>query len=230
MIRKLIDEVELGPGETVLNVGCGTGPIGRWIARHTDGANQIVGVDISRYMLEEAEALAQREGLKIDFREENAESLSFPDNSFDVSLACTVLEEGNAEKMLNEFVRVTKPGGRVAAVVRGEDMPWWVNLPLRAELKAKVDAPRGTSGEPACDDASLYRRFHEAGLTNVKMLPQLAAYTCRSLIGEYYLERAFQSLSPEEMNEWRESVVQAEADGTYFIAQPFHCAVGTKPL
>jgi hypothetical protein len=37
------------------------------------------------------------------------------------------------------------------------------------------------------------------------------------------------ALTAEETQEWRVGVAQAIADGTYFIAQPFHCAVGTKP-
>ena len=36
-------------------------------------------------------------------------------------------------------------------------------------------------------------------------------------------------LSAEETREWHAGMAQAVADDTYFIAQPFHCAVGTKP-
>jgi len=100
-------------------------------------------LDISRYLLGEARALAKREGLEasIAFREGNAEALPFSDNSFDVTMACTVLEEGDADRMLAELVRVTRPGGRVAVIVRTIDMPWWVNAPLDSELKIKVEAP-----------------------------------------------------------------------------------------
>ena len=37
------------------------------------------------------------------------------------------------------------------------------------------------------------------------------------------------ALTAEETQEWHLAMAQAVADGTYFIAQPFHCAVGTKP-
>ena len=37
------------------------------------------------------------------------------------------------------------------------------------------------------------------------------------------------TLNPEETEERRTAVAQAVADKTYFIAQPFHCAIGSKP-
>jgi len=39
----------------------------------------------------------------------------------DLTLSCTVLEEGDADRMLAEMIRVTKPGGRVAVIVRAID-------------------------------------------------------------------------------------------------------------
>ena len=134
-VRGLIDVIDVRPREAILEVGCGSGVILRRLARQTAGANRIVGVDISPYLLREASALARGEGLEasIAFREGNAEALPFPDNSFDITMACTVLEEGDADRMLAEMVRVTRPGGRVAVIVRTIDMPWWVNAPLRPE-------------------------------------------------------------------------------------------------
>jgi hypothetical protein len=37
------------------------------------------------------------------------------------------------------------------------------------------------------------------------------------------------ALDPAETAAWRAAVAAAERDGTFFIAQPFHCAVGVKP-
>ena len=88
----------------------------------------------------EAASLARAEGLadRITFREDNAEALSLPDNSVDVSLSFTVMEEVDADRMLHEMVRVTKPGGRVGVVVRAADMELWTNLALRPDLLAKI--------------------------------------------------------------------------------------------
>jgi SAM-dependent methyltransferase len=177
-VRSLIDVIEIQPGESVLEVGCGSGVIVRKLARQTAGANTIVAVDMSPYLLREARALAQREGLadSIVFREANAEALPFPDNAFDVTMACTVLEEGDADRMLAEMVRVTRRGGRVAVIVRTIDMPWWVNAPLGAALKAKAEAPSVKKGsgvaERGCADATIYQRCRAAGLINLNCFPQ----------------------------------------------------------
>jgi hypothetical protein len=59
MVRTLIEEAGLRPGETTLEVGCGTGVLDRWLARRTAGAHRITGVDINQYLLQEARALAR---------------------------------------------------------------------------------------------------------------------------------------------------------------------------
>ena len=231
VVRNLIAEIHLHPGETILDVGCGSGVLDRWLARHTGGAHRITAVDIHRTLLREAAALATKEGLAehIEFREGNAEVLPFGDNSFDVTMSATVMELLDAERMLREMVRVTRPGGRVGVVVRAIDMQSFVNVPVRAELKMKIAAlPNGLAGASGCADGSLYRRFRNAGLQDVQMLPQLATYAgARAHAADERIEAA---LSPAELAEWHTAVTQAEAEGTFFIALPFHCAVGTVPL
>ena len=81
--------------------------------------------------------------------------MPFPDDHFGVAMSTTVMEEVDANRMLAEMVRVTKPGGRVAVVVRATDLPWVVNLTLREELKTKVEASSGPIAERGCADASL---------------------------------------------------------------------------
>ena len=192
-----------------------------------------MAVDISPYLLGGAGALVKREDLEgvIKFQEENAEVLSFSDDRFDVTLSFTLLEEGNAHRMLQEMVRATKRGGRVATAVRATDVPFYINFPLPTELKRRVEAtPFGAVADKGCADASLYSRFQQAGLTQVKMFPHLAVFDNTSPAALRFCQQLLMTpLSPEERNEWQKAEVQAEAVGTYFIAGPFHCVVGTKP-
>jgi SAM-dependent methyltransferase len=221
----------LRPDEVVLEVGCGSGVLDRWLARYTK-ANRIIGVDVNRYLLREAKALAAQQGLAdvIAFQEGNAEALPFPDNHVNVALSFTVLEEGNADRMLAELVRITKPGGRVAVMVRAIDIPLVVNVPLRSELKTKVQTPHGFVGAEGCADASLYRRFHRIGLTHVRIWPQFATFEEPHTPQAQFAHGAILgALTDDETQEWHAGMAETVTDGTYFIAQPFHCAVGTKP-
>lgn len=218
------------PGESILDVGCGTGVLDRWLVRRTHGANRLVAVDIHRTLLREARALASQEGLEgaIAFQVGNAEALLFRDHSFDLAMSSTVMELLDADRMLHEMVRVTQLGGRMAVVVRAVDLRSVVNLPLRPELKAKVEAlPNGVAGPRGCADASLYRRFRQAGLDDVRMLPQWATYMDDARLHGFQ-ERLLAALSPAEVEEWRQAIEHAQNEGTSFVALPFHCAVGTK--
>lgn len=206
MVRTLLAEAQLAPGEEVLDVGCGTGVLDRWLIRQTDGTNRIVGVDMSPYLLGEAEALAKAEGVAeaIAFREGRAESLPFPDASFDIVMACTVLEEGHADRMLAELVRVTRAGGRVVVIVRAVDLPFWVNLPASGDLKAKVEAPGGNKAKDGCADATLYTRLWNAGLVRVKALPQMAPFHMK--VELEHLNATIYAASTDPLEEARKTV------------------------
>ena len=141
-------------------------------------------------------------------------------------MSSTVMEEVNADLMLKEMIRVTKPGGRVAVVVRATDMPLFVNLDLRPELKAKVEANPGVADEHGCADVALYSRFNKAGLSRIKMFPQLGTNSSETI--HFWESRVRSSLNHSEREEWEKAVAQAKSQGTYLIAMPFHCAVGTK--
>ncbi len=232
VVQRSIDLAQPRPGEVILEVGCGSGVLDRWLARHTVRNNRIVGVDVNPYLLREAKSLALQEDLAdvITFQEGDAEALPFGDDHVDVALSFTVLEEGNADRMLAELIRVTKPGGRVAVITRAIDIPLVVNLPLSPELKTKVQIPRGFVGAQGCADASLYRRFRGSGLTSVQTWPQLATSADTATPRAQFTHGAILgALTAEETRVWHAAMAQAVADGTYFIAQPFHCAVGVKP-
>jgi hypothetical protein len=114
--------------------------------------------------------------------------------------------------------------------VRSVDLPRMINLPLRAELKAKLEAPGFGGVEPnGCADASLYARFRKAGLGNVRNLPLLAAFDDAD--GDYevaLLGSILGALDAAESAEARDAFARAATDGTFVVTTPFHGAVGTK--
>ena len=233
-VEKVVDAARLQPGEKVLDVGCGPGSLDRWLAHRTGKANPITGLDPSTYLLREAAAMVTSEGLDgvVDFREGGGDSLPFPDSSFDVAMSFTAMQLVDADLMMSEMVRVIKPGGRVAVLARGDDQPNIINAPMRAELKAKAESQRTERyNKLGCNDASLYRRFHQVGLTRVKMFPQLAMFTTSSdgdRLQDLH-DRVVPALNAAETEEYYDAVARAQADGSFFVAELFHCAVGTKP-
>jgi SAM-dependent methyltransferase len=234
VVAGVVDDLDLRPGQRVLEVGCGSGAVSRWLAQRTEAANPIVAVDINRYLLREAAGLAAREGLadRIEFREANAEALPFSDASFDAALSVTVLEEVDADRALAELARVVRPGGRVGVVVRAIDVPFWYNLPLPQEVKAKAERVSGPgAGARGCADGGLLGRLSGTGLADALAWLQMATfYPGRDTweLWAYYQSWVLAALTPEEASAWRAAVSQAEADGTFFWAMPHHCAVATK--
>jgi hypothetical protein len=117
-------------------------------------------------------------------------------------------------------------------MVRSLDMQRFLNLPLPVELKARLEAPGGWGpgvGPKGCADASLYQRLQFAGLTDVKKLPQIAAYDDQEDL-QNMEANVLPLLAPVETTEWRGAVAKAMSEGTYFHTLPFHCGSGTKPL
>lgn len=96
------------PGKRVLDYGCGHGMHTAGIARM--GAAEVVGIDLSKESLRIAE-----ERIKgfpnVSFMCMDAESLAFPDNSFDIVFDRGTFSSLNLTRALPEIARVLKPGG-----------------------------------------------------------------------------------------------------------------------
>jgi SAM-dependent methyltransferase len=234
VVRNVLEAAQPQPSERIVEVGCGSGAVIRWLARHTDGANPLTGVDVNDYLLREAAALTEQHGLAehITFEHGNAEKLPLESASYDVTLSFTVMEELNADRMMAELVRITRPGGRIGVVVRAVDMPVWLNLDLTDSLRRAIDAVPGAGAEAdGCADRSLYHRFVSAGLQDLVMGPQYGADTAAQSPERLRLfaGRIAQGLPADASREFRDQVRRAAEAGSMVWAEPYHCAVGRKP-
>jgi SAM-dependent methyltransferase len=118
----LVDLAAPRPGESVLDVGCGTGVVARLAAERVGADGTVAGIDGHPGMLQVARTTD--ESGSIDWREASAEGLPFPDASFDLVL-CSLALQFFADKVLalREMGRVAVPGGRVAIGVPGPVPP-----------------------------------------------------------------------------------------------------------
>ena len=79
-------------------------------------SNRIVGIDISREMLEIGKKKIEKEGLTdiVELQQGDSETINFADNSFDaVMVAFGVRNFEHLERGLTEMFRVLKPGGQL---------------------------------------------------------------------------------------------------------------------
>lgn len=112
----LVEAAGVAPGQSVLDVACGTGVVAREAAKRVGENGKVVGVDRNPAML----AVARRLRPDIEWREADAAELPFPDNSFDVVLCqAALMFFPDVARALGEMARVVKPEGLIAAHVWG---------------------------------------------------------------------------------------------------------------
>ena len=116
-LRKMtVDHALIQPGDSVLDVGCGTGAVTLLAKTRSGKDGKAHGIDPAPEMIAVARKKAARKGLEIDFRVGVIESLPFPDASMDVvtsSLMMHHLPDDLKARGLAEVYRVLKPGGRL---------------------------------------------------------------------------------------------------------------------
>jgi ubiquinone/menaquinone biosynthesis C-methylase UbiE len=160
----LIEHAKIEEGHTVLDVAGGSGEPGLTIAEKVGPRGSVTCTDAGAEMVEAARHDATRRGLaNVQFRQCTADSLPFPDNSFDVTVCrLGIMFVPDPLVALREMLRVTKPGGKLALAVwhKSEVNPFcYVVTNVMAQ---HVDSP---AADP---DAPNAFRFAETGkLANV---------------------------------------------------------------
>jgi len=116
-LRKMTADLALiKPGDSVLDVGCGTGAVTLMAKARAGKHGHVYGIDPAPEMVAVARSKSARKRLDIDYRLGVIESLPFPDASIDVvtsSLMIHHLPDDLKSRGLAEIYRVLKPGGRL---------------------------------------------------------------------------------------------------------------------
>jgi ubiquinone/menaquinone biosynthesis C-methylase UbiE len=111
----LIDAVRVKP-RRIIDLGCGTGSTTLMLKQAFPEA-EVVGLDLSPYMLVVADMKAQKAGLNIQWLHSKAESVAFGDASFDLVASSLLFHEtppAVSRAILRESFRLLKVGGQVA--------------------------------------------------------------------------------------------------------------------
>ncbi|HET9069328.1 MAG TPA: class I SAM-dependent methyltransferase [Amaricoccus sp.] len=109
----LLDQLAIGPGTRVLDIGSGIGGPARTIAART-GA-KVTGVDLTPDFVETARRLTATVGLSADFVVGSALDLPFPDAAFDLATLLHVgMNVADKPRLFAEAARILAPGGTFA--------------------------------------------------------------------------------------------------------------------
>ncbi|MDY7041629.1 MAG: class I SAM-dependent methyltransferase [Chloroflexota bacterium] len=112
--KALIELCHVNQDTYVLEVGCGVGATACYLAKKY--GCRVVGVDLRESMIARSNERAQKEGVEehVEFKVADAQDLPFDDAFFDVVIAesvATFVED--KQRVVNEYARVTSPGGYV---------------------------------------------------------------------------------------------------------------------
>jgi ubiquinone/menaquinone biosynthesis C-methylase UbiE len=127
--EKVLELAQLRSGESVLDVGCGTGTLAIAAKKRVGPTGKVYGIDASPEMIARASKKARKAGVEVVFKNGVVEALPFADASFDAVLSTLMLHHLPPEarqQCAREMRRVLKPGGRVLAVdfgVSGKKRP-----------------------------------------------------------------------------------------------------------
>lgn len=238
---RLADAAQLRPGQTVLDVACGTGVVAREALARVAPGGSVAGLDPDAGML----AVAQRIAPHVDWKRGAAESIPFPDRSFDAVLSqFGLMFFADRQRAIREMLRVLAPGGRLAVAV-------WDSLENVPAYAAEVKLVQRIAGARAADALripfqlgdreELAALFADSGAASVSVatVPGVARFpSVRSvveaelrgwlpLVGVNLPEEQIQRILAEAEQALRPAV-GAEGDGIVF-EMPAHVVTGRKP-
>ena len=237
LLRRFLAWSGVGPGQTVLEVGCGTGVVLRELVTRVGPRGRVVGVDPSRALLGAATRLLAepRRRRRLTLRVADGARLPFPDARFDVAMAVTVLlHVPDPLVVVKEMTRVTRPGGQVA--VQDQDFGTLAlshpDRPLSERILAGVAAR--VYDEP-WSGRRLPGLLRAAGLERVRLRTDVYQDTTLEPYTKTFLERRaenavrFGIVDAPTAQRWLDAVTALVATGAFVLTLNFYGAIGLKP-
>jgi phosphatidylethanolamine/phosphatidyl-N-methylethanolamine N-methyltransferase len=120
--QHVIRSLQIQPGQCVLDLGIGTGFSLPLYPSHA----RVIGVDLSRKMLQEAQKRIRQNNMShASLLEMDAGQLAFPDNTFDFVIAAFVISVvPDPIRVIAEMKRVSNPAGQIVLINHFQSQNW----------------------------------------------------------------------------------------------------------
>jgi ubiquinone/menaquinone biosynthesis C-methylase UbiE len=160
--RALVNRAAVQEGETVLDIGCGTGAAVRRAAGRVGLTGRVIGIDINPGMISVAKSSFSKNGFAVSWFVDSAYHLPLGDHTVDIALFAQTLQFLDCKAAaLTEACRVLKRSGRAALSV-------WCSMQENPYFLALVEAVARHVGEATA--AGLQAAFSLASQAEIKDL------------------------------------------------------------
>jgi ubiquinone/menaquinone biosynthesis C-methylase UbiE len=209
----MVDLLEVRPGATLLDVGCGAGNDVQDLAKRVGPSGRVVGIDSSATMIQEARARIAQAHLPGEYLQGDAYQLPFEENTFDGCQSSRVFKHlAEPSRALAEMVRVARPGARIVVAEADFDLTI-IDISDRGLARKMIHV--------ACDSVrqgwmgrQLLTFFREAGLSDLvvhgHVLPSDYAYFKMVFGGLLQEAQAAGKVSGEEVTRFWDELSQAD--------------------
>jgi ubiquinone/menaquinone biosynthesis C-methylase UbiE len=218
-------------GDSILDVGCGTGADVMALASLVGNAGRAIGVDNSEIMIAEARQRSAGSGLPVEWRLGDAQCLDFADNTFDGCKAERIFVHiEDPHKLLTEMIRVVRPGGRIIVFdIDGDALI--INTSDRA-LNRKTTHTICDSLRNGWIGRQLPSMMRGSGLEETFIIPHTLNFPVtifrKAYGGVLNSAREAGVLTDAEVSRWWEQIDEAEQQGKYFGALQGFIVGGSK--
>jgi ubiquinone/menaquinone biosynthesis C-methylase UbiE len=235
---RVAEAARLAPGQTVLDVACGTGVLAREAATRVSPGGSVTGLDRNEGML----AVARRRAPAIEWRQGRAESLPFAERAFDAVVSqfgLMFFEDRSAA--LKEMWRVLRPGGRLAVAAWDaiEHSPGYADMTKLLQRLFGERIADELRAPFALGDPGIFRSlFATAGIANVEIrtldgtarFPSLESWVHTDVKGWTLADLIDDTQYRTLLRQAAEGLQRyVQPDGTVAFSAPAHIATAIKP-
>lgn len=132
--RMTVEMAGIKPGDSVLEIGCGTGALTLPIKAQAGPKGKVCGIDAAPEMVAVAQEKAAKAAIDIEFKQGFLQDLPYPAQSFDEVLCSFMIfhtSQGVRVKGFAEIARVLKPGGRAFILDTSTPTRPWVKAVVK---------------------------------------------------------------------------------------------------